>query len=423
MKNYYRGMDVQRFFDGGSSDDGSSDAGTGGADPGDGSAPGGVGGSDGGDGGDIATRVVNTKPDATTDTKTPDPFAPGAAKSALPEFVFDPAAAGETVASKAGYYNQLLGQGYTNSQIRAGVEKAIGPQSDAAWSYLAQQAGMASPTGRPMAGSAQFYQPVYQSQYQNYNTGNPFSVSQYGTGPNPFAMQNPFSFGGQMMGGGYGSFGTNNPFNPYSNSYLNLSSDLGGATAAQKADVYRDAMSRGFSDQQIRGQATGLYGPQSNQAWGYLQGMSMGMNPMLAQGSMQDKVNFYNQALGQGYSDSVIRNAANQMMGQQSQPDWAYLQNQAAQYRAPGYGGIAGLGGYGGFGGMGGGYGGMGGGFGGYGGMGGGFGGGFGGFGGMTSPMSQSRAPIVTRSAQARGTPNVMMRRAGGGILDLLSKK
>lgn len=42
----------------------------------------------------------------------------------------------------------------------------------------------------------------------------------------------------------------------------------------------------------------------------------------------------------------------------------------------------------------------------------------------MAQPQMQSmaRAPIVSRSAQARGTPNVMMRRAEGGITDLLSK-
>lgn len=66
-------------------------------------------------------------------------------------------------------------------------------------------------------------------------------------------------------------------------------------------------------------------------------------------------------------------------------------------------------------------------GFGGFGGFGGGFGGFDSGFGGGFgfNPMPQmqmARAPIATRSAMARGTPNVMMRRAEGGIADLLSK-
>jgi hypothetical protein len=41
--------------------------------------------------------------------------------------------------------------------------------------------------------SSQFYQPIYQSQYQNYNTGNRMGVSQYGQQ--------------QQFGGGFGGFG------------------------------------------------------------------------------------------------------------------------------------------------------------------------------------------------------------------------
>lgn len=91
-------------------------------------------------------------------------------------------------------YNQRLMQGQTNEQIRAsqaGLFGNSGP-SDAQFNDIVTQAGMQSPTGRPMIGSAQFYQPVYQPQYQDYNMGNPMSVSQYGQGFggfNPYAMQ------------------------------------------------------------------------------------------------------------------------------------------------------------------------------------------------------------------------------------------
>jgi hypothetical protein len=40
---------------------------------------------------------------------------------------------------------------------------------------------------------------------------------------------------------------------------------------------------------------------------------------------------------------------------------------------------------------------------------------------GQPDVPTMGRAPIVTRSAQVRGTPNVM-RRAEGGIADLLKK-
>jgi hypothetical protein len=281
-----------------------------------------------------------------------------------------------------------------------------------------------------LAGSAQFYQPVYQPQYQNYNMGNPMSISQYGQQPSygggfgggfgggggypdgmyrpqtsampqqtqfQQPMQQPTMFGGQMQGGGYGSYGANNPFSPYSNSFLNLDPNLNQGTQADKANAYRNAIQSGFGDQQIYNQATGLFGQQSPQAWGYLQGSAMGMTPGLGQGSEQDKIGFYQGARNQGFNDQTIRNAANQMIGNQSQGDWSYLQNRS------------------------------------------GFGGGSGGFGNQfmpqmqtpfQQPMQQAQSPfrssgpsqaIVGRSSQMRGTPNVM-RRAEGGITSLLDE-
>jgi hypothetical protein len=147
-------------------------------------------------------------------------------------------------------------------------------------------------------------------------------------------------YGGQMMGGGYGQFGDNNPYSPYSNSFLNMPSNLNQGTMQEKANFYGSAIGQGFNDQQLYNQASGLFGQQSPRDWGYLQGTAMGMAPGLGQGSMQDKVGFYNQARGQGFSDNSIRNAANQMIGQQSPQDWSYLQNAAMEqqrrYAQPG---------------------------------------------------------------------------------------
>lgn len=243
---------------------------------------------------------------------------------------------GTTQQSKADYYNSQLGKGLNDAQIRAAVESSpfSGPQSNVDWNTLIQTAAMSNSTNRPMAGSGQFYQPVYQTQYQNYNTGNPMGISQYGQQPSGGLpqMQTPFSmFGGQMMGGGYGQFGDNNPYNPFTNSFLNMPSNLNRGTMQEKADFYGGAIGQGFTDQQLYNQASGLFGQQSPRDWGYLQGTAMGMNPNIAQGTAQDKANFYNQARGQGFSDNSIRNAANQMIGQQTPQDWANLQNIARQ--------------------------------------------------------------------------------------------
>ena len=66
----------------------------------------------------------------------------------------------------------------------------------------------------------QFYQPVYETSYQNYNLGNPMAVSQYGQDySSPFGQfVNPFSYAQQMQQfyapqmsyrpmGGFGDYG------------------------------------------------------------------------------------------------------------------------------------------------------------------------------------------------------------------------
>jgi hypothetical protein len=244
---------------------------------------------------------------------------------------------GDTQQSKGDWYNQQLAGGKNDAQIRADVEGNTqfgSKQSDSDWSVLAQTAGMQSPTGRPLAGSAQFYQPVYNSSYQNNNTGNSTNVSQYGQ---QLPAQQTSMFGGQMQGGGYGDYGMNNPFSPYSNSFLNIDQNLNKGTVDDKANMYRTAIQSGFGDQQIRNQATGLFGQQTPKDWGYLQGYAMGMTPGLEQQSEQDKIGFYQGARNQGFNDQTIRNAANQMIGNQTQSDWSYLQNKAG-YGGGGYG-------------------------------------------------------------------------------------
>jgi hypothetical protein len=95
---------------------------------------------------------------------------------------------GKSPSENAIAYNDLLGQGFNNQQIRSSAETAIGKQGDEYWNQMVQAAGLQSHTGRPMTGSAQFYQPIQQQQYTNYATTNPLSVSQYGTPITPRSM-------------------------------------------------------------------------------------------------------------------------------------------------------------------------------------------------------------------------------------------
>jgi hypothetical protein len=81
-------------------------------------------------------------------------------------------------------YNALLQQGFTGNDIRNALTTNGKPVSDSDYGFLVQDAGMKSPTGRPMAGSDQFFQPVYNTSYQNYaRPSTQFDVSTYGTQP------------------------------------------------------------------------------------------------------------------------------------------------------------------------------------------------------------------------------------------------
>jgi hypothetical protein len=81
-------------------------------------------------------------------------------------------------------YNALLQQGFTGNDIRNALTTNGRPVSDSDYGALVQNAAMTSPTGRPMAGSDQFFQPVYNTSYQNYaNPLTAFNTSTYGTTP------------------------------------------------------------------------------------------------------------------------------------------------------------------------------------------------------------------------------------------------
>jgi hypothetical protein len=91
-------------------------------------------------------------------------------------------------------YNALLQQGYTGSDIRNALTTNGKPVSDSDYQFLVQNAAMTSPTSRPFAGSDQFYQPVYNAQYQNYaRPVTQFNTSSYGTQPSNSALLNQTS--------------------------------------------------------------------------------------------------------------------------------------------------------------------------------------------------------------------------------------
>jgi hypothetical protein len=157
-----------------------------------------IGGFDGGGyGGDNTNNTVTTKTQPTGTTAGASVIAPdNATLKAMQE-------TGQPYDKLGGYYNSFLQQGYSDSAIRNALRSQgqrggpSQPISDTDYEVLIQNAGMTSPTGRPMAGSGQFTQPVYNSQYQNYaRPSTQFSTSLYGTQP----MRSPAFNSGMSRG-------------------------------------------------------------------------------------------------------------------------------------------------------------------------------------------------------------------------------
>ena len=188
--NGFHGGVRRCFGDGGGGDGGGT--GTGGGNDGVGSAPG-VGGDAGG--GNTANTSINTNTGNTGNTgvNTNRGSITGmnfnntsntAGTSNIRDNSTFRSMGGLPYNQAGGLYNSLLQQGFTGNDIRGALTTQGRPVSDSDYGFLVQNAAMTSPTGRPMAGSDQFFQPVYQQQYQNYaRPATQFDVSAYGTQP------------------------------------------------------------------------------------------------------------------------------------------------------------------------------------------------------------------------------------------------
>jgi len=259
---------------------------------------------------------------------------------------------------------------------------------------------MRSPTGRPLAGSAQFYQPVYQPQYQNYTTTNPLGVSQYGQPMTPESLVNS-AYAGI---GRYGIGNATNQIDPAGYQYYINQLQSGALNPNNFFGTFQNAVQQ-YQQQNPTDRYTQYTMNQPGYMGGYggYGGMEMS-NPFSYNQPSYGGMRTYGGMGGYGgYGGMGMSNPFS--------------------YSQPSYGGMGGYGGYGGYGGMGG--------YGGYGGMGmfnpfsygqSSFGGANTmGFGAPAQPNYGPSSAIVSRSAGVRGTPNVM-RRASGGIADLFKK-
>jgi len=163
------------------------------------------------------------------------------------------AARGQPLDKTANAYNDLLGQGFNNQQIRSSADTVIGKQGDEYWNQMVQGAALQSNTGRPLAGSAQFYQPIQQQKYDNYtNPLTAFNVSNYGTNP---GMSKSMQAATAPGAGGV------DPYYKQLQSYSNVLSNMPGG--ADINTLLKDMRYYGISPQDL--QAASSYTPSSYQ--------------------------------------------------------------------------------------------------------------------------------------------------------------
>jgi hypothetical protein len=361
---------------------------------------GGGGGGDAGGGGDSVyvpptntTNTTNTTPNNTTNPNANASFANfgntsvygGPGVSTTQGMATLGAAKSTPWGQAGGYYNDLLNQGFSSNQIRNSASSMYNAPSDANWGAMVQNAGMNSPTGRPMAGSDQFFQPVYNTSYQNYaNPLTAFNTSTYGTTP---ARSNASQWW-QNQGA------TDQQYMDRLRSQAPMAQNMNIGELAQGMQQF------GISPSDM--QAASSYG---GSTYG-------GFNPSGYTPPMQTPFNPYTNSSGYGGGFGSMSGYGQQMQSPfsfqqpsyqpQMQTPFSYQQQSyQPSYQQPSYGGYSS------------------------------YGGDFGGDVNMYTPVTQQptqpvaprssgpTTPIVGRSSGFRGTPNVM-RRAEGGIASLM---
>jgi len=280
-------------------------------------------------------------------------------------------AAGQPWGQSGGQYNNALTQGFTSNQIRDFAGQMYGAPSNENFNQLVTHAGMTSPTGRPIAGSAQFYQPIQQQQYQNYaNPYTAFNVSTYGTQPMmSTAAQYQANTGGnqQNVSNSINNFVRQNP-----------NADMNSMLAAMRGDInaYDVQTAGGFNNYAPRmpsPQMQQSFNPFTNNFGG---GFGGGFMPQMQTPFRQPINNFGGFGGGfmpqQQFTPQMQQFQPQMNMGMQT--PFSSGMSQPVQRPQP------------------------------------------------AAPRSSGPAqPIISRSAGMRGTPNVM-RRAEGGITSLMDK-
>jgi hypothetical protein len=185
--------------------------------------------------------------------------------------------AGKTAQDKAQEYNTLLGQGFSDAQIKAAADATFGAQPESDWQYLtnlAKQVAVGTPAATPV------FTPTATVQA-------------------PLSMQDIANTPGMGVTG----------------------IGVGGAAIPAAG-----ALAQANNTASVRGGDADYYGGPDTSVT-----QTVSFTPGLAGQTEQQKASEYNRLIGQGFTDAEIKAAADATFGTQSASDWSYLTNLAGQ--------------------------------------------------------------------------------------------
>jgi len=246
----------------------------------------------------------------------------------------------KSAVGKAREYNRLLGEGYSDAAIRQAASTQFGAQTDSDWNALKslaqQNTGIVfDPANMTTAeGKAREYNRLRQDGFTDAeirqaadNIGLPAGTQR---SRSPYAeTQAAIDAQGNNEWAYLRGLAQRQTLTP------EQLANLQGLTPQQKAQAYLSGLAGGKTDEQVRMEASGLFGMQSDSDWNALKGIAQNLTP-------EQKAQVYNLGLSNGLTDAQIRTNVNNNLGQQTDADWQALTTLATAQRGNTAGGAAG---------------------------------------------------------------------------------
>ena len=215
------------------------------------------------------------------------------------EFSAALAGLGSTPASKGEFYNEMLGSGMSDAELRALVDATMGTQSDTDWQYLQQIAGVQNAAGQGVADKATAYNDLQAAGMDDPSIRNLVTDA---VGPQTDTDWSWLTSADKVL-------------------------DSMSGTVADKASTYNDLVKSQGADNTAK-IISDVAGPQTSSDMNWLTDAALIQS--VYGGTADQKANTYDQLLQSGRSPFEIKQIATDAVGPQSDADWANLETKAA---------------------------------------------------------------------------------------------